>query len=308
MLEPLHLSPDDERLYRELLRTPAATAAQLAHSAGCPVPHARATLGHLVEMRLVQRRPGRPVTFQPTPPDVAIAARVNELQADLDKARLAIPDLLHEYQRGRASIEPSGLVEVQTGPQIEQRRGLEIRSLATDELLVMGDAVDVPLRPGLRCRGIYEAALLEVPGQLSHLRRLISHGEHARVAPRLPTRMIICDRRMAMLPLAAPAPGGSESVVLVNPSSLLDALIELFEDYWQRSHPVSAAQDTVSGLSTADLETLRLLGTGMKDEAIARQLGVSMRTARRRITALLTRLGAASRFQAGAEAARRGYV
>jgi hypothetical protein len=33
-----------------------------------------------------------------------------------------------------------------------------------------------------------------------------------------------------------------------------------------------------------------------------------MRTARRRISALLTRLDASSRFQAGAEAARRGLV
>ena len=128
------------------------------------------------------------------------------------------------------------------------------------------------------------------------------------MAPRLPTRMVIADRRLALLPLAGPMPGGSESVVLVSPCGLLDALVELFEDYWQRSHPVSAGQDAANGLSAADMETLRLLVTGMKDEAIARQLGVSMRTARRRITALLTRLGAASRFQAGAEAARRGYV
>ncbi|HKT05044.1 MAG TPA: helix-turn-helix transcriptional regulator [Rugosimonospora sp.] len=62
------------------------------------------------------------------------------------------------------------------------------------------------------------------------------------------------------------------------------------------------------GLSAAEHETLRLLGTGLKDEAIARQLGVSMRTARRRISTLLTRLGAVSRFQAGAETARRGLV
>jgi DNA-binding CsgD family transcriptional regulator len=308
VLEPLHLSPEAERLYRELLRAPGATAAQLARSAGCPIPRARAALGRLTQLRLIQRRPGRPVTFDPTPPDVAIAARVNELQADLDQARLAIPDLLHEYQRGRASTEPDGLVEVQSGPQIEHRRLVEIRSLATDELLTMGETIEAPLRRGVRSRSLYEAALLEAPGRLLRLRRLISQGEQARVAPRLPTRMVICDRRLAMLPLAPSAPGGGESVVLVNPSSLLDALIELFEDYWQRSHPVTATPAAADGLSSADLETLRLLGTGMKDEAIARQLGVSMRTARRRISALLTRLGAASRFQAGAEAARRGFV
>src|SRR5436190_11305183 len=198
MLEPLQLTAEDERLYRELLRAPDATATQLARSASCPVPHARAALGRLVEMRLVERRPGRPVTFQPTPPDVAIAARVNELQANLDKARLAIPDLLHEYQRGRASIEPGGLIEVQTGAQIEQRRALEIRALATDELLTMGGPVDAPPRRGVRCRTIHAATLLEVPGQLVQLRRRSRQREQARVAPRLPTRRGSADRPLAL--------------------------------------------------------------------------------------------------------------
>jgi DNA-binding CsgD family transcriptional regulator len=321
VLEPLQLGPADEAVYRALLAMPGAATGPLARAAGCSVAHARAALARLADLRLVQRRPGRPVTFLAAPPDVAIAALVNELQSNLDQARLAIPDLLGEYQRGRATAEPGGLVEVLTGPQIGHRRFLEIQSTATDELLILDKVTDnviggvdfggeAPmLRRGVRCRGIYESALLEVPGRLRYLRRLTSLGEQARVSPRLPMRMIICDRRLAMLPLAPPAasgPGG-ESVALVNPSSLLDALIELFEDYWQRSHPMWAHRGA-QGLSPAEHETLQLLGTGLKDEAIARQLGVSMRTARRRISALLTRLDAASRFQAGAEAARRGLV
>jgi DNA-binding NarL/FixJ family response regulator len=53
---------------------------------------------------------------------------------------------------------------------------------------------------------------------------------------------------------------------------------------------------------------LQLLTTGLKDEAIARQLGTSMRTTRRRIASLLATLGVATRFQAGVEAARRGLL
>jgi len=311
-------------VYRALLATPGSAAGPLARAAGCSVAYARAALTRLAEMRLVQRRPGRPVTFVPAPPDVAIASLVNELHSGLDQARLAIPDLLAEYQRGRASAEPGGLVEVLTGPQIGHRRFLEIQSTATEELLILDKPTDHPiggvdfggeapmLRRGVRCRGIYESSLLEVPGRLRYLRRLASLGEQARVSPRLPMRMVICDRRLAMLPLAPPAataPAG-ESVALVNPSSLLDALIEMFEDYWRRSHPMWARRggDGVKGLSPAEHETLQLLGTGLKDEAIARQLGVSMRTARRRISTLLTRLDASSRFQAGAEAVRRGLV
>ena len=45
---------------------------------------------------------------------------------------------------------------------------------------------------------------------------------------------------------------------------------------------------------------LALLGSGAKDETIARELGLSERTLRRRSADLLRRLGAANRFQAGA--------
>ena len=46
----------------------------------------------------------------------------------------------------------------------------------------------------------------------------------------------------------------------------------------------------------------------MKDEQIARELGLSLRTVRRRVAEVLDELGATSRFQAGVEAVRRGWV
>ena len=62
------------------------------------------------------------------------------------------------------------------------------------------------------------------------------------------------------------------------------------------------------GPSRADRALLALLGSGAKDETIARELGMSERTLRRRSADLLRRLGAANRFQAGAQAVRRGWI
>ena len=53
---------------------------------------------------------------------------------------------------------------------------------------------------------------------------------------------------------------------------------------------------------------LRQLAAGAEDEQIARTLGLSLRTVRRRISQLMIELGADTRFQAGAEAARRGWL
>ncbi|MDQ4124914.1 MAG: helix-turn-helix transcriptional regulator [Actinomycetota bacterium] len=51
-----------------------------------------------------------------------------------------------------------------------------------------------------------------------------------------------------------------------------------------------------------------LLVTGMTDEMAARRLGLSRRTFRRRLKALMDKLGARSRFQAGFMLAETGWT
>lgn len=63
-----------------------------------------------------------------------------------------------------------------------------------------------------------------------------------------------------------------------------------------------------SGLTEQQTAVLRLLASGAKDEAIARNLGVSVRTVTRIVAELTSELGATSRFQAGVLAARLGWL
>lgn len=322
MLEPLGLAGGDERLYRTVLERPGSSARELADSTGVVLPQVRAALNRLAAMRLIQRRPGRPVTFLAIPPDIAITALVNERQAELEQARLAVPELVSCYQQATATTRPGNLLEVFTGPNVGHKRFLEIQAAATTELLIFDrvsdrEVVGEPemeaeapvLGRGVSCRGIYETSGLDIPGRLPYIRRLATLGERARVAPRLPMKMVICDRRMAMLPLSATEDSATESVLLVSRSALLDALVEIFEEYWQHSVPISSGVPKApDALPPDQYEVLQLLTTGLKDEAIARQLGTSMRTTRRRIAALLATLGVATRFQAGVEAARRGLL
>ncbi len=69
--------------------------------------------------------------------------------------------------------------------------------------------------------------------------------------------------------------------------------------------------DDDAGVEPIDDDTRRLLAllaSGLKDDAIARQLGLSTPTMRRRMRELLDGLSAANRFQAGVQAARRGWL
>jgi DNA-binding NarL/FixJ family response regulator len=63
-----------------------------------------------------------------------------------------------------------------------------------------------------------------------------------------------------------------------------------------------------SAPAAEDAHLLALMAAGLKDEVVARRLGLSLRTVRRRIANLMDELGADTRFQAGLEAARRGWL
>ena len=93
--------------------------------------------------------------------------------------------------------------------------------------------------------------------------------------------------------------------LLVRQGALVSALTLLFELYWEKAMPVSE----LSGSQGSErIFLLRQLLSGAKDEQIARTMGLSLRTVRRRIAELMIELGADTRFQAGAEAVRRGWL
>jgi DNA-binding NarL/FixJ family response regulator len=126
------------------------------------------------------------------------------------------------------------------------------------------------------------------------------------VLPELPFKLRIMDRWVALLPLI---PERYDSIAVVHPSGLLDALLELFHAYWERAQPmIATVPETPEQPSMEDLVLLRMLQAGYKDQVIARQLGTSARTVTRRVATIASRLGVETRFQVGAEAARRGWI
>jgi len=57
-----------------------------------------------------------------------------------------------------------------------------------------------------------------------------------------------------------------------------------------------------------EAQLLELLRQGLKDRAIARALGIGERTVQRRLSRLMSTLGAKTRFQAAINAVRRGWL
>jgi DNA-binding NarL/FixJ family response regulator len=79
-----------------------------------------------------------------------------------------------------------------------------------------------------------------------------------------------------------------------------EVVCEVYELGSRRRTPVAANE-----LTNRQVLIGRLMATGAKDAAIARQLGLSLRTVRAEVSALIAGLGARSRFQAGCLLVRR---
>jgi DNA-binding CsgD family transcriptional regulator len=96
---------------------------------------------------------------------------------------------------------------------------------------------------------------------------------------------------------------------VVREPAALAALANIFDAVWESLAPPedTTPQPARSQPSPTERDVLRLLAAGLDHDAIAHTLHISVRTVRRRISSIHIRLGATSPFQAGLEAARRGW-
>jgi DNA-binding CsgD family transcriptional regulator len=161
---------------------------------------------------------------------------------------------------------------------------------------------------------IYDQQALQVPGHLEVIQDLVAAGEQARSLAGLPMKLAVADQRLGLIPLRLDEPG-TEAALLIHPSPLLEAITMLFESLWQRATRLrfragseAVASEWPNELTGEDERLLVLLSGGLKDQAIARQLGVGLRTAERRISRIMRLLGAETRFQAGLQVNERGWL
>ncbi|TDC25991.1 DNA-binding response regulator [Streptomyces sp. 8K308] len=157
-----------------------------------------------------------------------------------------------------------------------------------------------------RVRKLCGAAALADERDRAHLRALVAGGAHVRIAATaLPHETIIIDRRFAIL-AGVVTPGGREYTVTTGPA-LVGAVYALLEAAWATATDLEVfLRGEQPHLDARSRSVLRALGSGVTDEAAARELGMSLRTYRRRVAELLAALGADSRFQAGVRAGELG--
>ncbi|MER5890669.1 helix-turn-helix domain-containing protein [Streptomyces sp. NPDC001941] len=312
-LTAVGVDPFDERVYRAVLVRHTAGPAELAEDLGCSAQRVVRALDRLREHGLVGRLSGSRRRYAAIEPAAAVEALVRSRTAELDSVRAAAGDLSRLFDAAQAGGTDE--VEVVFGSEALGRWFVRLQQEAREEVITLdrppyalttSNPVEATaLTRGVRYRAVYAPEALEWPGVLADIRELVGRGEQARVLPGLRMKLAVADRRLALLPLSLDFAGEVRAAV-VRPSALLDGLVDYWELCWATATPLDGRPDETVG--EEDRLLLTLLVSGLKDEAIARQLGWSTRTMRRRIAALNTALGAANRFQAGVVAARRGWV
>lgn len=316
LLGGLGVSPTEEATYRALLRVGPATLATLADRAKISTEALRRLVPSLEELGLVSRLPGRPLRLSPTPPGVAIDALAARRQDEVASSRAAASVLMAE-DAIHAAEGPEELLEVVTGGEAIAQRFYQLHETAQHEVLGLVKppfAIDVSrpnvaqeaaMRRGVTVRCIYSPSAFDQPSMLANVQRVLAKGEVARIAE-VPTKLTVIDAKFALLPLTS-HDVSVDSALVVHSSALLDALVSLFEALWRPAAPLDllAANRQAAGHDVLEQDMVSLLASGMQDEAVARQLGVSARTLQRRLHTLFDQLDSRTRFQAGYRAALR---
>ncbi|MFE2417654.1 response regulator transcription factor [Streptomyces hokutonensis] len=311
------VSAFDERVYQSILHQPDAGADGWALMARATPAELSEACDRLLALGLLQP-PDSMGGIRAVDPRVAIRALIRRRETESELIAATAEEMATAYEAGLLREEPSRLIEVASGEGAIAARLEEMYARAEHEVCLFdtppylappAPQVDLQadlLKRGIVSRGIYAASALEDPNTLSRAWNMVELGEQARVLPSVPLKLLVVDGRRALLPLTSSEAGGYCAVVVWH-SAVTEALQKLFELAWQQATPLGRPAGN-GELSEDEQALTRLLAAGLKDEAVARHLGISLRTLRRRVSDLQERLGAASRFQLGLRAAQRGWL
>ncbi|MEV4398208.1 LuxR C-terminal-related transcriptional regulator [Nonomuraea sp. NPDC049607] len=327
MLVSLGLYPLAEKVYRLLLLRQDLDVEAMASELSTTNDQVRTALDHLAELALLLPSWESPGSFRPVSPQVGLQVLLQQRQAELARqqnqiaeAESAIAAIVSEYSDAQQDGQRPG-ADWLLGMDAIQARIERLSAEAVCEVASMmpGGAQDPQLIEAAKCldrqvrdrgvdiRTIGLDSMRNDGPTLAYAEWLVEMGAQVRTVPTLPIRMLIYDRRVAFLPVDAS--NTQVGAVQVSESGTVVAVLALFDQIWNAATPIgSQPHKDEAGLLPQERHLLKLLAEGMTDEAAGHHLGLSQRTVRRMMAAIMERLGARSRFEAGLRAARQGWL
>ncbi|MFC1412281.1 helix-turn-helix domain-containing protein [Streptacidiphilus sp. N1-12] len=334
MLGFVGLDEESEEVYRLLVGLGSASVGELARKLGLPEHALTRTLSTLADLGLVAQSPVEPLHYTAAPPAVALGAALSQRRHELTLAEQAVDRLAREYRHNAVGLAVNDLIEVVIGAdavrhrfeQLQLGAEHEVLALVTDAPVAVSGhdnvAEPVAVARGVSYRVVIERGILDAPGGVPHVAAALERDEQIRVAGRVPTKLIVADRSLAMLPLRPLAAPGEPSSLVVRAGGPVEALVGLFHSVWEQSLPLwlgpadasrpeqepTVLVDTGEQPDDVDLQVLSMLLVGMTDVSVAKQLDLGLRTVQRRVKRLMDLAEVTTRMQLGWHAYERGWV
>lgn len=309
-LQVLGIGAEAESLYRQVLRAPGLLLTAYAARLGWAGSESEQPLEQLRRRRLV--RVNDLGELQVDHPRAALERVLNAEEAQLatrrqDLARLrdAVDGYAADYRVGqqdsqhadpvREHVDPDSLTTVHEHLAASTDGPIRVAHQAAPSGPDGLPVVRRLLAEGREQRAIYLSDVVaEHPDQID---AWADAGETQRLSPTVPSAFV-CFGSQAALATTEWGKDTGEHVVLRDPV-VVQAFIALFERLWAAGAPTDLAEEN-------DAQLVELMRQGLKDEAIARLLGISLRTVRRRVARLMEEHSVATRFQLALRLAERG--
>ncbi|MFC5730444.1 MULTISPECIES: LuxR family transcriptional regulator [Nocardioides] len=153
------------------------------------------------------------------------------------------------------------------------------------------------LERGVAMRTLYQHSARRHPVTHEYVARVTEQGAEVRTLDEFFNRMIVVDRRVAVIPSA----DSLATAVVVREPALVAYLIDVFERAFARGRPFrSSEQGVVRAIASEQRAmTIRMLIEGHSDAVSAKRLGVSPRTYAGYVADLKAEHDAETRFQLG---------
>ncbi|ATZ26820.1 LuxR C-terminal-related transcriptional regulator [Streptomyces lavendulae] len=328
MLEALGLDSHVERVYREMLADPTGGVAELGARLGLTEGQVRDGLDRLVDLDLLTPSRENAGGLRAVSPEAGLEQILRRQEEDLIRrqqelalSKAAAARAVAEFATLRPNTETDGAERLVGLDAIQSRLEVLAKGLSRECLAIMPGGAqsqasldasrpldEDALARKVAMRVVYQDSARNDPATLAYAQWTTERGGQVRTSPVLPPRLVIFDRATAVVPID---PENSRLGALCTTApGIVASLVTLFEQTWGTAVPLGAAREQAGedGITTAERELLKLLASGMTDEAAGKRLGVSLRTVRRQMSGLMERLDATSRFEAGLRAAQRGWL
>jgi DNA-binding CsgD family transcriptional regulator len=319
MWETVGIPETEARVYEALIPQGMSTVDGLHRRTLLTPARIIRALTDLIGRGLVTKTPGRPARYTALAPSLAGSVLIAKREYELGKLQQYLNELEVSFRSGpdeRLEIVEGATRIYQAFVRIQRAAQHEVRAFDKPPYFVApgehgDDGPNLEERRSLEqgtvgYRVVYDQDSVALPGRLENIWDGIRRGERARVGPGVPVKLVISDKSEAII--SSPADFERGLAYVLRPSSLLDLAAGLFEATWDRALPLNRTDKNDATIDETDRQLLGLLATGATDEVIARTFGWSIRTVQRHLHEIMRRVGAQTRFQAGMEAVRRGWV